>query len=104
MTTFNDMEDNLRKFIVEEQSDAHNIKTANFNKYNNLKVSMDPKKYTEPHFIVRISISEAVYKIADGTKINGGVGFEEKFITKWYGRMGIKNKLTELWQNLDNMN
>ena len=30
-------------------------------------------------------------------KLNGGLGFEERFVYKWYGRIGIKDKLKELW-------
>ena len=47
MTTFKDMEDSLKKFIIQEQSDAHNIKTMNNAKYNNIKVWMDPSKTQE---------------------------------------------------------
>lgn len=97
MATFKDMEDSLKKFIVQEQSDAHNIKTANMAKYNNIKIWMDPAKVQQPHFIIRISISEATFNLNDCTKINGGLGYEERFVLKWFGRMGIKEKFIELW-------
>ena len=97
MATFNDLEDSLKKNMINEQSDAHHIKSVNLAKYNNLKIYMDPKKYTVPHFIVRIAISEAVFSLADCAKINGGLGYEERFILKWYGKMGIKDKLKALW-------
>ncbi len=51
MTTFKDMEDSLKKFIIQEQSDAHNIKTMNNAKYNNIKVWMDPSKTQEQHML-----------------------------------------------------
>lgn len=101
MATFKDMEDSLRNFIVQEQSDAHNVKSVNVAKYNNIKVWMDLTKYVQPHFYVRISISEAVFSLTDCTKINGGLGYEERFVIKWFGRMGIKEKLTELWNNAE---
>ena len=97
MTTFKDLEDNLKNFIIQEQSDAHNVRTVNTAKYNNIKVWMDISKYQQGHFFVRISISEAVFSIADCSKINGGLGYEERFIYKWYNRIGIKDKLKELW-------
>ena len=99
MTTFKDLEDSLKNFMIQEQSDAHNIKTANIAKYNNLKIWMDVSKYQQPHFFIRITISEAVFALADCSKLNGGLGFEERFIYKWFGRIGIKNKLNELWAN-----
>lgn len=101
MATFKDMEDSLKNFIIQEQSDAHNVRTANTAKYNNIKIWMDPAKYNQPHFFIRISISEAVFNLADCSKINGGLGYEERFIIKWFGRMGIKEKLIELWNNAE---
>lgn len=97
MTTFKDLEDSLKKFMLDEQSDAHNIKSVNIVKYNNMKIWMDAAKYQQPHFIVRITISEAVFNLADCSKINGGLGFEDRLVIKWHGRMGIKGKLQELW-------
>lgn len=97
MTTFKDMEDNLKKFLLQEQSDAHNIKTVNAAKYNNIKIWMDPSKNQSPHIIIRISISEATYSLDDFTRTNGGLGYEERYVLKWFGRYGIKEKLTELW-------
>ena len=99
MATFKDMEDSLKSFIIQEQSDAHNAKSINIAKYNNIKIWMDTQKYAQPHFFVRISISEAVFNLADCSKINGGLGYEERFIIKWFGRMGIKEKLHELWDS-----
>lgn len=97
MATFKDMEDSLRAFILQEQSDAHNVNTVNVAKYNNIKIWMDPSKNVIPHLIIRISISEATFALADCSKQNGGLGYEERFVIKWFGRMGIKDKLQELW-------
>ena len=101
MATFKDMEDSLRSFIVQEQSDAHNVKSVNVAKYNNIKVWMDTTKYVQPHFFIRISISEAVFSLADCSKLNGGLGDEERFVQKWFSRMGIKEKFVELWTNAE---
>lgn len=101
MATFKDMEDSLKSFIIQEQSDAHNVKSTNMAKYNNIKIWMDPSKYLQPHFIIRISISEAVFALSDCAKMNGGLGYEERFIIKWFGRMGIKEKLSDLWKTAE---
>ena len=58
-------------------------------------------KYVEPHFFVRISISEAVFSLNDCTKLNGGLGYEERILIKWFGRMGVKDKLMELWNSAE---
>ena len=97
MTTFKDVQDSLKNFIIQEQSDAHNARNVNVAKYNNIKVSMDPTKNPLPHITIRISISEATYSLNDFTKSNGGLGYEERFVLKWFGRYGVKEKLMELW-------
>lgn len=106
MATFKDLEDNLKNFMIQEQSDAHSSKTLNTAKYNNLKIWMEPSKFSQSHFIVRISISEAAFNLEDCNKINGGLGYEERFISKWFNRIGNKEKLVELWnfaeKNKDN--
>lgn len=97
MATFKDMEDSLKSFIIQEQLDAHNVKHISIAKYNNIKVWMDPAKNPIPHVFIRISISEASYLLEGFSKINGGLGYEERLVLKWFGRFGIKEKLTELW-------
>ena len=104
MTTFKDIEDSLKNFITEEQSDAHNVKTANMAKYNNIKVSMNMQKDPTPHVTIRISISEATYSLADFSKKNGGLGYEERIVVKWFGRYGVKEKLLELWTSAEKNN
>jgi len=98
MTSFKDLEDHLKSFIIQEQSDAHNVRNVSMQKYNNIKIWMDLSRYEEPHFFVRISISEAVYSLHDCTKLNGGLGYEERLVIKWFNRMGIREKLNELWK------
>ena len=97
MATFKDLEDNLKSFIIQEQSDAHNRSRLNTAKYNNIKITMNPMKNVSPHVMIRISISEATYSLNDFTKNNGGLGYEERFVVKWFGRFGVKEKLLELW-------
>ena len=99
MASFKEMEDSLKNFMIQEQSDAHNIKTANLAKYNNIKIWMDPSKNVMPHIFIRISISEACFSLGDFSKINGGLGYEERFVIKWFGRYGVKENLLELWNS-----
>jgi hypothetical protein len=101
MASFKEMEDSLKNFIIQEQSDAHNARSTNFGKYNNIKLWMDPSKNPAPHVFIRISISEANYSLNDFSKINGGLGYEERFIVKWFGRYGIKEKLADLWNSAE---
>ena len=101
MATFKDVEDSLKSFIIQEQSDAHNRGSINNAKYNNIKISMDPTKNPIPHVTIRISISEATYSLNGFSKTNGGLGYEERFVLKWFSRYGVKEKLTELWSSAE---
>ena len=104
MATFKDMEDNLRTFLIQEQSDAHNRSGINLAKYNNIKISMNMQKSILPHVIIRLSISEATFSLNDFSKQNGGLGYEERLVLKWFGRYGVKEKLTELWKFAEKTN
>ena len=101
MTSFKEMEDSLKNFIIQEQSDAHNARNTNYGKYNNIKLWMDPSKNVLPHLYIRISISEACYSLGDFSKMNGGLGYEERFVIKWFSRYGIKEKLSDLWKTAE---
>ena len=62
---------------------------------------MNPTKSVIPHVTIRISISEATYSLNDFSKSNGGLGYEERFVVKWFSRYGIKEKLSELWKTAE---
>ena len=101
MSSFKDLEDSLKSFLVQEQSDAHNVRTLILAKYNNLKIWMDMSKYNQPHVFIHLSISEAVFSIENFNKLNGGLGYEERLVLKWFNRMGIKDKLIDLWHSAE---
>lgn len=101
MASFKECEDALKSFMISEQQDAHNVKTMNTAKYNNIKLWMDVAKNQTPHVFVRISISEAVFSLDGFNKLNGGLGYEERLVLKWFGRYGVKQKLMELWNSAE---
>ena len=47
-------------------------------KDNNIKIAMNASKNELPHVTVRISISEATFTLSDFSKLNGGLGYEER--------------------------
>ncbi len=98
MASFRDLENNLKTYLIDSQSDAHNVRTMATSRYNNISISMDPKKIKSPHFTIKMGMSEATFDLSSCEKINGGLGFEERFIRRWYDRSGIKQKLTECWE------
>lgn len=95
---FHRLEESLKEFLMDEQSDNYNSRNANLYKYNNLKVFMSPSQNKNPHFIIRIGISEAMYDISTGDKISGGLGSDERHIRKWLDRSFIKTDLGSAWE------
>ena len=95
--TANRYENMIREFLIDEQSDAYNRRNINFQKYNNLKVFMAPSKNRNPHFWVRIGISEACFLIEDGSVITGSIGPDTKYIPKWLNKSGVREELMSTW-------
>lgn len=94
---FHAMEESLKDFLNEANTDHYNKNGSNFYKYNNLRIYMDPKKSKRPHFIVRIGMSEGIYDILTYDKISGGLGAEGRYIKRWAERCLSKVDLNEEW-------
>lgn len=99
MASFRELENNLKAFLVDAQSDAHNVKTMASSRYNNIKISMHPAKLHQKHVSIKMGISEATFDLTTFEKISGGLGFEERFVHRWFERSGIKSKLEDCWNN-----
>lgn len=97
MASFRELENNLKTFLIEAQSDAHNVKTMSTSRYNNITISMDPKKIKQKHVTIKMGMSEAVYTLDSFEKISGGLGYEERLVHRWFDRSGIKSKLEDCW-------
>lgn len=83
---FHRLEESLKTFLSEEQSDKNTSFSANYHKYNNLKIYMDPSKSKIPHLIIRLGISEAMYDLEKFEKMSGGLGMDEKVVRRWLQR------------------
>lgn len=94
----------LRDYLIEVQVDSYNKQNQVNYKYNNLKVYMDPKKLSIPHFFVSLGISLACYSIEDCSKISGSVGAEERFVTRWASRTNIQGELKKHWTYITKSN
>ena len=88
MTTLHELAMKLQESIIQQQSDARSSSSLNVHKYNNLKLTMK-SEITYPHVIVSIGISEATYNVKDCTKVDGGLGSDEKYIRKWLGNSTV---------------
>lgn len=99
MKTLHELAIKLQESIIKQQEDSHNSANLNVTKYNNLKIKMDTR-YSYPHAIVCIGISEAVFNIAEGTKTDGGLGPDEKYVRKWLANSTVISDLKEIWISL----
>lgn len=102
MKTLHELATKLQTFIIEAQKDAHNSPNMSVTKYNNLKLKIE-SKYHFPNVIVCIGISEAVFNIKEGTKIDGGLGPDEKHVRKWLGSNAVISELHEIWISMNEL-
>ena len=90
----------LTEFLINAMSDRHSEVRHIAQRLNNLKVYMDPLKVTDPHFFVSIGISEACYSIETGKKMDGSLGPEDGYVSRWAGRANIFSALKAHWKKL----
>lgn len=90
-------ENSLRDYLINVQTDSYNTGGKIEQRYNNLKVYMEPKKTSIPHFWVSVNISAVCYKIDPLEKIDGSMGSDERFVTMWAGRPNINGELKKHW-------
>ncbi len=97
--SFNDMASDLREYIIEKHSNYKGLKHVSLQKYNNLSLSMNPKRYSQPHVIVKIGMSEGVYAVPYANKIDGGLGMDERFVMQWIESGVVSAVLDEHWKS-----
>ena len=59
-------DNSLIEFLIKAMSDKYGDAKSHAYRYNNLKVSMDPRAISDPHIFVTVGISEAVFSIIVG--------------------------------------
>lgn len=89
----------LTDYLAETLSDKTTSPRQIAQRYNNLKVFMDPVKVTMPHFYVAIGISEACFSIEDGKKLDGSLGgAEDSYVARWASRATVQSELKQQWK------
>ncbi len=101
MTTLNELANKLQTYIIEQQVDPHNVRQLNIHKYNNLKLKIAQLSY--PNVVICIGISEATYNLEDGTKVDGGLGQDERYVLKWLRRGPVIDNLKHLYYELTDL-
>lgn len=97
--TFNEMARLLKDLIKDMNNDAHNAKSFKEERYNNMKISMDPSKESSPHVTIQIGMSEGTYNITTQQRMSGSLGPDEKYIMRWMNRTGVMDSLKDLWRD-----
>lgn len=95
-----DLTDDLKEYIINQQSDAHNKTNLKKERYNNLKLSMDITQNPSPHILINLGMSEAEFDIKSGSKKNGGLGPDERYVLRWFGRANVLPDLNECWKSM----
>ncbi len=92
-----ELADELKAYMIDQQSDSHNRLNVRPERYNNLKFSMDIAKEQIPHVVISLGMSEAQFNIRNGEKMNGGLGADEKFVYRWFNKANTLPSLNECW-------
>ena len=97
--TLNELAGELKTLIIELQSDAHNQGSIRVERYNNLKLIMEPAKNSSPHVIVDLAMADAEFDIRTGQKLNGGLGPDERYVLRWFNKANTLSQLQEALNN-----
>lgn len=96
--TLNELAGELKAYIIELQSDAHNKGNLRPERYNNLKLQMNLAANSNPHVQVVIGMSSAEFSLKTGDKTEGGLGPDERYVLRWIERPTSLPALMENWR------
>lgn len=99
MATLNELAVKLQSYIIKAQMDTRGNRGVSVSRYNNLKLKINPV-LQYPNVIITIGISEATYNIEDGTKTDGSLGPDEKYVYKWVSNTYIAPALKEIYLSM----
>ncbi len=95
-----ELADDLKDYVIDQQSDAHNKGNLKKERYNNLKLTMDIARNRSPHVLISIGMSEAEFDVKTGEKNNGGLGPDEKYVFRWFNKADTLPDLNECWKEI----
>lgn len=96
--SFNDLALDLKDYIVGKHANYRGLKHMSLQRYNNLALSMNSRRFGKQHVIVKVGISEAVFSFPYINKIDGGLGMDERYVMQWLGTDAVIQALTEHWK------
>ena len=96
--TFNELALDLKDYIIDKHSHSRGVKHMSMQRYNNLTVSMNSRRYAQQHVIIRVGISEAAFSFPYVNKIDGGLGMDERYVMQWIGNDVVLQSLNDQWK------
>jgi hypothetical protein len=97
MKSLNELTTELKDELAYYMTSQTATTKESYHRCKNLKMSMRPDLDASPHVIISMMMSEAVFSLADFEKLKGGLGPEEKFVLRWFGRPGVRESLNANW-------
>ena len=95
--SLNELARELKTLIIELQSDPHNQSNLRADRYNNLKLLMNPNSNHNPHVVVDLAMSDAEFDIKTGQKLKGGLGLYERYVLICFNKSGTLSDLQDTW-------
>lgn len=99
--TLNEVAGDLKAYLIELQSDAHNKGNMRPERYNNLKLVMDLARNKNPHVVISVAMSEAEYTLPSGEKVSGSLGPDDRFVLRWIAKPNSIPTLMECWKQAE---
>lgn len=99
--TLNELASELKEYIINSQSDAHNKGSLRPERYNNLTLKMNIAQNPTPHVVITIAMSEAEFNIRNGEKVSGSMGPDERYVLRWMEKPNTLPNLNTCWSNAE---
>lgn len=99
--TLNELASDLKVYLIEIQSDAHNKGNLRPERYNNLTLKMNIAANPTPHVQLFIGMSFAEFELKTGDKIDGSLGPDERYVVRWLEKPNTLPELRGCWSRLE---
>lgn len=99
--TLNELAGNLKAYLIELQSDAHNKGNLRPERYNNLTLKMNIAANPTPHVQLFIGMSSAEFELKSGEKTDGSLGPDERYVIRWLDKPNTLPDLRGCWARIE---
>lgn len=97
--SLNELASDLRAYLMELQSDAHNKTNFRPERYYNLMLKINVALDPNPHVQIHIAMASAEFDLNTGEKLQGSLGPDEKYVIRWLDKPNVLPSLKVCWDN-----